>query len=227
MEKIFLTAETKKARMYLLLFSMIGFSFSQIGISIVNVSIFGIDIATKNIDAIPFILFLIILYFTITFFVFSLHEYSDSYRKYRHEYLTNIINGKNYSPKIIEAQIKEYELNSLSYKLKHESSPSIQEREELNKNIDEINSKIINLKKILKYHNESEPSLIEKINFDKLRLFIDLFLPVIVGLSVSVILLVYSNNHSSVINPQKYPSPSSQIKHIKQKVSADSLNNAK
>ena len=59
----FLSESTRKVRMGLLTACLIGFSISKVGFVVTKVSILGSELALTRIEAIPFILGVVVLYY--------------------------------------------------------------------------------------------------------------------------------------------------------------------
>jgi|SRR3989339_1965451 len=188
-----LSDETKKIRKSLLLFCAIGFSLSQIGLSIGKISLFGSVLYASNIAAIPIVLGLIVLYYLVSFIVVGLHEYSNSYRKSREEYITQFTEGKTYTESDVQLllTIIDREISEFQFQLKN--SPLLDDRNKLQIAISEKNQEKIKYKRILDFLKTHDASLFEKIKIDILKNFVDLFLPVLIGIYVCVILFFFTH----------------------------------
>lgn len=107
MESEFLTVSTQKLRKSLLVASLVGFAISYAGLRVSEVSLLGSKLAITKFEVIPFVLGIIVLYFLMTFIIFGLYDYSQSYRKLRKDYVERLAKGTEYSRLNTEKALKD------------------------------------------------------------------------------------------------------------------------
>ena len=192
MENGILSDHTRRVRKSLLISSVIGFSISKIGLTVNKVSLLGSEFSIINYKAIPFIISLIIVYFLITFISYALSEYASHHRKGVHDYIDQIASGSVRSRDALLHSISLLEREISTLKPTGMNSPL----PDIKKEIEKKKFKLRNLRNILKYHETKRKSIFDYFTFNKLRLVIELILPIIVGIISLIILIFYTDIHS-------------------------------
>lgn len=193
MESEFLTEPTRKLRKSLLIASLIGFAISYAGLRVSEISLLGSKLSITKFDVIPFVLGIIVSYFLVTFIIFGLYEYAQSYRKRRFDILERISKGEVYSPRESEIafhQLK-YELEELEKKagfsmLTPRDSSRYEDRAQ------EIKQEIRKLERVREFYTHYKGSIFERLRIRGMKTFFDLFVPIFIGLYVAILLFFFT-----------------------------------
>jgi len=193
METDFLTEPTRKLRKSLLVASLIGFAISYAGLRVSEVSLLGSKLSITKFEVIPLVLGIVVSYFLVTFLIFGLYEYSQSYRKLRNGYLERLAKGTEYSRLNTDKALKDLRdelvsLHSNMETLMAGETTRLADRDRAR----EIEQEISKLNRVSDFYEYYKGSIFERLRLRGMRTFFDLFVPILIGIYVAILLFFYT-----------------------------------
>jgi hypothetical protein len=172
---------------------MLGIIISYIKISVTKITTAGTEIVIQDYTAIPVILSIIVLYFLVVFIFNALDEYSKYHHKNREDVIERITAGKAYSFHDINLKVKS--INEDIIKIENATRYSGNEETILTNNakIKELKQEVDRLEMVLTYYQYSKASIYERIKLEGIKDFVNIYLPMFVGLYSIIILLFFTH----------------------------------
>lgn len=194
MESEFLTEPTRKLRKSLLIASLIGFAISYAGLRVSEISLLGSKLSITKFEVIPFVLGIVVSYFLVTFIIFGLYEYSQSYRKQRIDILERISKGTVYSEYETHVALKGLgtELEELQKRAGFDALITSADSRGLEDRAQEIKQEILKLERVLDFYAHYKGSIFERLRVRGMKTLFDLFVPIFVGLYVAILLFFFT-----------------------------------
>jgi len=194
MESEFFTERTRKLRKSLLIASLIGFAISYAGLRVSEISLLGSKLSITRFEVIPFVLGIVVSYFLVTFIIFGLYEYSQSYGKMRMDILERISKGTVYSRRETMIALKhlETELESLQNEAGSQALVSPEDSRRAKDSAREVQQEILKLQRVLDFYADYKGSIFERLRVRGMKTFFDLFVPIIIGLYVAILLFFFT-----------------------------------
>ena len=193
METDFLTESTRKLRKSLLVASLIGFAISYAGLRVSEVSLLGSKLSITKFEVIPFVLGIVVFYFLLTFIIFGFHDYSQSYRKLRTDYVERLAKGTEYSRLNTDKALKDLRGELVSLHSNMETWMAGETTKLADRDRDrEIEQEISKLNRVSDFYEYYKGSIFERLRLRGMRTFFDLIVPILVGSYVAILLFFFT-----------------------------------